>query len=158
MDLNRRQLFQVAASAVPGSRAAELFQPITKQLAGKEPLTWVFTGDSITHGALHTLGWRSYPEHFAERVRWGLRRMRGVVINTGISGDRTGGLLKDLDWRVLRFQPHVVSVMLGMNDAGAGVAGRETYRKNLQAIVDKVMADGAIPLLNTPNTVYVKNA
>ena len=34
------------------------------------PLTWVFTGDSITHGAKHTAGCRSYPEHFAERVRW----------------------------------------------------------------------------------------
>src|SRR5436309_893102 len=57
MDLNRRQLFQIAASAVPDSRAAELFQPITKQLAGKEPLTWVFTGDSITHGPLPRMGY-----------------------------------------------------------------------------------------------------
>ena len=48
----------------------------------------MFTGDSITHGALHTMGWRSYPEHFAERVRWELGRMRDIVINTGISGDR----------------------------------------------------------------------
>ncbi len=127
-------------------------------LAGKRALTWVFTGDSITHGALHTLGWRSYPEHFAERVRWELRRMRDVVINTGISGDRTGGLLADLDWRVLRFKPDVVSVMLGMNDCSLGKAGRETFRKNLKAIVEKAQAAGAIPLLHTPNTVYVKNA
>src|SRR5436190_21990005 len=33
-------------------------------LARKEPVAWVFTGDSITHGAQHTKGWRSYPEHF----------------------------------------------------------------------------------------------
>src|SRR5688572_4256077 len=75
---------------------------IKQLVAAKEPITWVFTGDSITHGALHTKGWRSYPEHFAERVRWEMRRMRDVVINTGISGDRSGGLLADLDWRVLR--------------------------------------------------------
>src|SRR4051794_36538354 len=131
---------------------------IKRLLEGKRALTWVFTGDSITHGALHTLGSRSYPEHFAERVRWELRRMRDVVINTGISGDRTGGLLKDLDWRVLRFQPQVVSVMLGMNDCASGEAGRETFRKNLQAIVKKVVDAGAIPLLNTPNTIYLKNA
>src|SRR5262245_5879886 len=108
---------------------------IKQLLAGKKALTWVFTGDSITHGALHTLGWRSYPEHFAERVRWELRRMRDVVINTGISGDRTGGLLADLNWRALRFQLHVVSVMLGMNDAGSGTPGRETFEKNLTASV-----------------------
>jgi lysophospholipase L1-like esterase len=131
---------------------------IKQLLAEKTARTWVFTGDSITHGALHTLGWRSYPEHFAERVRWELRRMRDVVINTGISGDRTGGLLADLDWRVLRFKPDVVSVMLGMNDCSAGPGGCDTFRKNLAAIVDKVQATGAIPLLNTPNTIHVKNA
>ncbi len=131
---------------------------IKELLARKEPVTWVFTGDSITHGALHTLGWRSYPEHFAERVRWELRRIRDVVINTGISGDRTGGILADIDWRALRFQPDVVSIMFGMNDCSAGPNGRDTFRKNLNAIMDKTIAAGAIPLLNTPNTVYVKNA
>ena len=84
--------------------------------------------------------------------------MRDIVINTGISGDRTGGLLADLDWRALRFQPDVVSVMLGMNDCSAGEAGRETFRTNFKTIVEKIQAAGAIPLLNTPNTVYVKNA
>src|SRR5262249_8094820 len=93
---------------------------IKQLLAAREPVVRIFTGDSITHGALHTLGWRSYPEHFAERVRWELGRMRDVVINTGISGDQTGGLLADLDWRVLHFQPHVVSIMLGMNDCSRG--------------------------------------
>src|SRR5580704_17629260 len=66
---------------------------VKELLAGKEPVAWVFTGDSITHGALHTKGWRSYPEHFAERVRWEMKRMRDIVINTGISGDKTDGLL-----------------------------------------------------------------
>lgn len=126
---------------------------IQKWLKQPEPVTWVFTGDSITHGALHTLGWRSYPEHFAERVRWELRRMRDVVINTGISGDRTGGFLTDIDWRALRFEPHVVSLMFGMNDCTAGEAGREKFRKLVQALVDKIMEAGAIPLLNTPNTI-----
>lgn len=138
----------------PSASLAEIKQ----LLAGKKALTWVFTGDSITHGALHTLGWRSYPEHFAERVRWELRRMRDVVINTGISGDRTGGMLGDLDWRALRFRPDVVSVMLGMNDCTAAAAGREPFRKNLAAIVEKVRAAGAIPLLHTPNPIFVKNA
>lgn len=127
-------------------------------LKSSEPVTWVLTGDSITHGALHTYGWRSYPEHFAERVRWELRRVRDVVINTGISGDRTGGLLKDLHWRVLRFQPDVVSVMLGMNDCTAGEAGRATFRTNLEGIVEKTLAAGAVPLLHSPNTIYQRNA
>ena len=131
---------------------------IKQLLAGGPPLTWVFTGDSITHGALHTLGWRSYPEHFAERVRWELRRVRDIVINTGISGNRTGDVLNDFEWRVARFQPNVVSVMLGMNDCTAGEAGREAFGANLKEISRRVIAAGAIPLFNTPNPTYVKNA
>jgi acyl-CoA thioesterase I len=127
-------------------------------LAQTDALTWVFTGDSITHGALHTLGWRSYPEHFAERVRWELKRMRDIVINTGVSGDRTGGLLADLDWRVLHLKPAVVSVMMGMNDCTAGPEGRDVFRRNLTEIVRRVQAAGAIPVLNTPNTIYVKSS
>ncbi|MFO1019171.1 MAG: SGNH/GDSL hydrolase family protein [Planctomycetales bacterium] len=123
-----------------------------------DPVIWLITGDSITHGALHTYGWRSYPEHFAERVRWELKRVRDIVINTGISGDTTGGTLKDIDWRILQFRPHVVSVMLGMNDCGGGPQGRDTFRKNLTEITKRVQGSGAIPLLNTPNTVYIKNS
>ena len=131
---------------------------IKQLLKGKEPASWVITGDSITHGALHTLGSRSYPEHFAERVRWELRRVRDVMINTGISGDRTGGILADLDWRALRFQPHVVSLMFGMSDCTAGAAGRESFRRNLKTLAEKIIAAGAIPLLNSPNSIYLKNA
>lgn len=127
-------------------------------LAGQAPLTWVFTGDSITHGALHTLGWRSYPEHFAERVRWELRRMRDIVINSGISGERTGGLLADLEWRVLRFQPSVVLIMIGMNDCTAGPDGHESFRRDLKSLVERARDAGALPILNTPNTVYTANA
>jgi lysophospholipase L1-like esterase len=131
---------------------------IKQLLTRKEPATWVFTGDSITHGAVHTKGWRSYPEHFAERVRWELKRMRDIVINTGVSGDKADGLLADLDWRVLHLKPDAVSIMLGMNDCTLGEVGRQLFRKNLTAIVTKVITAGAIPILNTPNTVIVKNA
>lgn len=138
--------------------AVDGLEGIKALLAGKDPVTWVITGDSITHGALHTLGWRSYPEHFAERVRWELRRVRDIVINTGISGDRIPGVLADLDWRVLQFRPHVVSLMFGMNDCGAGPSGRDKFHNDLGTLVTRIRNAGAIPLLNTPNTIYVANA
>ena len=114
-------------------------------------ITWVFIGDSITHGALHTDGWRSYPELFAERVRWEMRRYQDVVINTGISGDNVIGALKGIDYRVLRFKPGVVSIMYGINDNGAGEAGRAAFRTNLVEFLQLVRKSGAIPILNTPN-------
>jgi lysophospholipase L1-like esterase len=137
------------AAAEPDDRSAAL----KAVLARTEPAIWVFTGDSITHGALHTLGTRSYPEHFAERVRWELRRMRDVVVNTGISGDTIHGLGKDLEWRVLQFKPAVVSLMFGMNDCSRGPANREAFRAEYLRVLEKIRAAGAAPLLNTTNTI-----
>lgn len=94
--------FMIAAACVFAQDSSDAELAKIKALLGKpEPITWLITGDSITHGALHTHGYRSYPEHFAERVRWELRRVRDVMINTGISGDRVPGLTKDLEHRVL---------------------------------------------------------
>jgi len=118
------------------------------------PITWVFTGDSITHGALHTHGWRSYPEHFAERVRWELGRVRDVAINTGISGDTVPGLLSDLEHRVLRFNPTVVSIMMGMNDATKGEEGRKAFREKYRELIERLRNEsGAAILLHTPNPI-----
>lgn len=172
-----RRQFVTAASATVAVAAAAAIQPanagdapaptvsgkadlarVAALVQGKEPVTWVITGDSITQGALHCRGYRSYPEHFAERVRWELRRVRDVVINTGVSGEQMPGLLADFDWRVLRFQPGVVSAMMGMNDCSHGEAGRDKFRELLGAMVDKLRAAGAIPVLNTPNAIVVANA
>ena len=119
-----------------------------------DPITWLITGDSITHGALHTHGFRSYPEHFAERIRWEMRRVRDVVINTGISGDRVPGLAGDLEHRLLRFKPTVVSIMMGMNDATAGPEGRDAFRTGYLELIDRLRKESnALILLHTPNPI-----
>lgn len=115
------------------------------------PLTWVFTGDSITHGAKHTHGCRTYVEHFAERVRWELGRGQDIVINTGISGDKADGILRDFEWRIGRFKPDVVSIMIGMNDCTRGPEKREEFRNNLRQLIRQTRALGAVPVLHTQN-------
>ena len=146
-----------AAEQTPPKSASDGLAKIRDILKDYEA-TWVFTGDSITHGALHTYGWRSYVELFAERLRWEMERPKHFVINTGISGERCEGLLKDIKPRILRFEPNVVSVMIGMNDALNGQAGREPFRKRLSQLVLQIQNSGAVALLNTPNTIYVKKA
>ena len=47
---------------------------VTSIIEGKEPVNWVFCGNSITQGAKHTHGMRGYPEIFSERIRWELQR------------------------------------------------------------------------------------
>ncbi len=125
------------------------------QLAGdkSKPIIWVITGDSITHGAMHTHGWRSYPEHWMERVKWEMRRLDDIVIDSGISGEITTGLLKQFDWRIGQFKPSVVSINLGVNDCTKmGKAQIGAYKKNLEELVSKVRKLKAIPILQVPNT------
>lgn len=140
----------VPDAAAPDGNASRIRALLTRP----QPVVWVFTGDSITHGALHTSGWRCYPELFAERVRWELHRLRDMVINSGVSGDTTGELLKDQEWRIFQFRPHVISLMMGMNDCTAGAAGREDFRKNLNQLADAVEAHENLLLLHTPNLIY----
>lgn len=120
-------------------------------LVSKTPVTWVVTGDSITHGAMHTHGARDYAEIFNERVRWEMGRKADVWINTGVSGEVTGGLLANFDFRVARFKPGFVSVNLGMNDCVRLTP--ETFRTNLTELVKKIRELGAVPVLQVPNTV-----
>ena len=117
------------------------------------PLTWLLTGDSITHGARHTKGQRSYPELFEAQLRSQMNRAQDVVINTGISGDMADGIVNDFHWRVGQFSPDVVSINIGMNDATKGETNRGAYEKQLRELVRRVRGLGAIPIIATTNTI-----
>lgn len=117
-----------------------------------EPVRWVFAGDSITHGAAHTIGWRDYTELFSERVRWELRRTRDIVIKTGTSGWTVADLEGDLDWNVLQFRPDCVSLMFGMNDCVRGAENLGAFREAYLRIIERLRDElGAAILLHTPN-------
>ncbi|MFM2170691.1 MAG: hypothetical protein RI957_920, partial [Verrucomicrobiota bacterium] len=125
---------------------------LVKLKSRETALTWVITGDSITHGAWFTSGARSYPEHLAERVRGEMLRFRDIIINTGVSGEISTGLLADYDWRVLRFKPDVISLNLGMNDCAR--VPLEQYKKEMAEMITKAKQSGAIVILHATNTVF----
>ena len=119
-------------------------------LKSKEPVKWLFYGDSITHGALHTFGRRDYTELFSERVRFEMKRPLDVVINTAISGNNTGVLIRQFDWRVRQFEPHVVFLMIGMNDCSADIAiSPDEFSANLDRLCDLIGEFGGLPVLQT---------
>lgn len=127
---------------------------IQKLLRSKQPVKWLFDGDSITHGAFHTVGWRDYTELFAERIRYELGRTGDIVIKTAVSGNTTQDLLASFDWRVKQFRPHVVFIMIGMNDCCTGDTGPrvplDEFRANLVTLVKRIRAMGsALPVLQT---------
>ncbi|MGC9223097.1 MAG: SGNH/GDSL hydrolase family protein [Terracidiphilus sp.] len=121
-------------------------------LESPRPITWVFTGDSVTQGAKWTGDCRPYPAIFAERVRWELDRSRDIVVNTAISGNRAQDILDDFDWRVAHLHPDVVSLMIGMNDSIGGSQKEPAFAANLAELVRRIRALGAIPILHTTNT------
>lgn len=124
-------------------------------LERKEPNIWLFTGDSITHGAKHTQGYRSYPEVFQERIRWEIGRVRDVIINTGISGNAASNILNDFDWRIGQFKPNVVSIMIGTNDCAREGMSPQLFKRNVSELISRVRAIGAIPVLHTPNVIIL---
>lgn len=150
-----------AESSVSASAASDL-RRIAAALADPEPLNWVITGDSITHGLVHTQGGRSYPEHLHELIRGELERVRDVVLNTAISGNRIVDLLGDWDRRVASWHPDVVTLMIGTNDASDGgpreVITADDYAASLREFVERVRGLGAIPVLQTPPAIDTRNA
>ncbi|MGW4234618.1 GDSL-type esterase/lipase family protein [Streptomyces sp. NPDC004980] len=130
---------------------------ISSILNSGTPATWVVTGDSITHGALHTNGRRSYPEHWTERVRWelGKPKNRDFVIDSGVSGATGAELVASSGERVTAFSPKVVSIMIGTNDIAAPGLGPEVYRADLVTLVRAVRAlpGSPVPVLQSPNPV-----
>jgi lysophospholipase L1-like esterase len=122
---------------------------IRQLLAGPQPITWVFTGDTSA-GIDHVAGERSCSEQFGTRVRAELARPRDAVIDTGIARTRLYDLLQDLGWRSTRFRPDVVCLMIGPSDARGGPGGRMEFRESLLQLIDRIRQDAGRVLLNTP--------
>ncbi|WEK61670.1 MAG: SGNH/GDSL hydrolase family protein [Candidatus Microbacterium colombiense] len=142
--------------------AAADLRRLADALASDEPLNWVITGDSITHGLVHTQGGRSYPEHLHEIIREELGRVRDIVVNSAISGHRIVDILGDWERRVSSWRPDVVTLMIGTNDMSTGgvwaVISPDEYAASLNEFVSRVRDLGAVPVLQTPPSVDAANA
>ncbi|MGV8136690.1 MAG: SGNH/GDSL hydrolase family protein [Mangrovibacterium sp.] len=128
-------------------------------LSNKTSAVWLFTGNSITQGAKHTHGLRSYPEIFSERIRWEMGRFSDVVINTAISGNISKNIVDHFEQRISGFTPKVVVLMIGTNDAAEkNAVSIAQFQENLTLLVDKIREIQAIPVLLTPNLIIADKA
>lgn len=82
----------------------------------------VFLGDSITEGAC-------WSELFDDPT----------ILNRGIGGDTTQGVLNRLD-EVIRHQPSKLFLMIGTNDIGFGLE-TDAIAKNYEAILQTILRD-----------------
>jgi lysophospholipase L1-like esterase len=131
-------------------------------LAADAPLTWVMTGDSITHGLIHTRGARNYVDHLHELIRGDLGRVQDAVINTAVTGWRIPLILDDFARRVATWQPDVVTLMIGTNDCSTvwvdPVVSPSAFGSDLATFVSRVREAGAIPVLQTPPAIDLLHA
>lgn len=131
---------------------------VIKFLKSETPVTWLFYGDSITHGAAHTNGHRDYSQIFNERVRHELGRPNDTILNTAISGNTTKNLLEGFDNRVGRFSPDFVFLMIGMNDCSDNNdISLKNFTDNLAKLCSLLDGMGTLCVLQTtcpilPNT------
>lgn len=123
---------------------------------GDEPFNMVFAGDSITHGLVHSNNFRTYSEHFNERLRGeeinGNIISEKFIVNTGNSACSSRHVLNGFDTWVKIHDPKIVSLMIGMNDCApdTGVTIEE-YESYLREIIKKTREIGAVIILQTPN-------
>lgn len=120
----------------------------------QKPVFWLFLGDSITHGCQHVKGFRSFAELWMEIIKWEYtnrpgERKNDIVLNTGVSGETATGFLKEAPWRLGQFNPDVVFIMFGINDANK-VKDLAKFQADLTAIVKMVRKKKAIPVLQVP--------
>lgn len=108
--------------------------------------TFVFLGDSITHQRLYT----QYVEDFYYQ-RYPDRRIH--FHNAGVGGARAWDALARLSGDVLQYKPRYVSILLGMNDGSYRPFDADvfaTYAKDMDQLVNRIRAGGAVPLLMSP--------
>ena len=75
-------------------------------------------GDSITHGGrYHAFLYLFYATRFPDREI--------KMYNCGISGDSAAGACRRFDWDILVHKPAAATVLLGMNDVGRNLYGRD---------------------------------
>ena len=141
-------------NAVVGRTIAALRK--SSAMAGSESVRYVALGDSVTagwleHGILDMDA--AYPTLFRRRLAGLFPHAMVSVLNGGLGGDNTEGVLARLERDCLRHDPHLVTVCLGLNDARKGMDGRDAFKANLTEIVRRVQGESRADLiLITPNT------
>jgi lysophospholipase L1-like esterase len=108
---------------------------------------FVFLGDSLTLGGdVVSSGNRnsSWPNYAALITKQQIFYVR----NAGVTGNTSAQMLARFDTDVTPYTPTVVTLLAGRNDIG-GAVSLATFQANMQAIVAKIRAIGASPVLCT---------
>lgn len=99
---------------------------------------WVMAGDSITAQHLHS----NYFEAFCY-ARY--PKMKFAFRNSGVGGHTIPSTMARFEYDIAAWKPTVVSVELGMNDAGN--TQTDLFIKNMGGMVERIRKSGARPVM-----------
>ncbi|MFC5407204.1 SGNH/GDSL hydrolase family protein [Cohnella soli] len=121
---------------------------------GARAVTYVAFGDSVTQGCME-LGVieyeRVYHQIFKRCVEGGFPGTVINVINSGFAGDTANASRSRWQRDVLMYEPDLVTIGFGLNDAHGGPDGVEPYIKAIGDLVDRLRNEtGADILLVVP--------
>jgi len=144
-------------------RIREVLERKNSNYSAHAQVTALFLGDSITHGAFEVFRGEHVEidqiyDHEAVYHNQLKKKLANVfpnaplnVINAGISGSNATFAFKRLDRDVFPYSLDLVVVCFGLNDAGAGMEGMETYIKALGNIFQRMNEKNVETIFMTPN-------
>lgn len=104
----------------------------------KDGDVWVMAGDSITAQHLHSNYFEAFCYARYPKLKFAFR-------NSGVGGHTIPSTLARFDYDVAGWKPTVVSVELGMNDAGG--TPTDKFVANMGTMVERIRAAGARPVV-----------
>jgi lysophospholipase L1-like esterase len=137
-----------------------IFGCSTKETAMRASARIIFFGDSITE-----LGVK--PNGYVTILRDTLIALgkKIEVIGAGVSGNKIGDLQRRLENDVLKKNPSIVVIYIGINDvwhyefASRGLSGtpKPEFEKGLKEIITRIQSSGSSVILCTPSVIGEKN-
>lgn len=113
------------------------------QQVNSSPITILALGDSLTEG-LGVDKNDNYPAQLEDRLQ-AMGYDNAKVINSGLSGETSTGLVNRLDW-VLQTKPDVTILTIGANDAIRGI-DVATIEANIRTAVKRLQDNGSVVIL-----------
>ena len=131
----------------------------------RENDTIVFLGDSITKGGVRPGG---YIELASEAVEAAYPEMNIQLIGAGVGGHKVSNCLRRLDRDVLKREPNVVVIYIGINDVwhwtlpnvverGDRGTTPDEFRAGLVSMIQQIKDAGARVILCTPTVIGEKH-
>ena len=136
----------VAASETPTqSTTSTQTEPVAASAAQsiEQSFTILALGDSLTEG-LGVPENEAYPAQLQAALQQA-GYVNAKVINSGLSGETSTGLVNRLDW-VLKTKPDITILTTGANDAMRGIEVA-TVESNLRTAIERLQSEGSVVVL-----------